>query len=145
MRGQKPDTVVTSDASGTWGCGAFSGTQWLQLQWPPCWVAYSIAPKELPLLSLKQLSGESNGPGRQYSSAATTQPLSHASARAQQKTGACSIFYVAWHSWQPTMIFTASHLPGAHNQAADAISHNRSDLFLSLCSQANPKPSQLPQ
>ena len=47
MRGQSPDVVVTSDASGSWGCGAFSGAQWLQLQWPSCWVAYSIAPKEL--------------------------------------------------------------------------------------------------
>ena len=44
MRGQKRDIVITSDALGTWGCGAFSGTQWLQLQWPPCWAAYSIAP-----------------------------------------------------------------------------------------------------
>ena len=28
-----PDAVVTSDASESWVCGAFSGSQWFQLQW----------------------------------------------------------------------------------------------------------------
>ena len=31
-------TVFTSDASGSWGCGAFtSDGQWFQLQLPVCW------------------------------------------------------------------------------------------------------------
>ena len=29
-----PEVVVTSDASGNWGCGAWSGTSWFQYQWP---------------------------------------------------------------------------------------------------------------
>ncbi len=28
-----PDVVVVSDASGTWGCGAYWGRTWLQLPW----------------------------------------------------------------------------------------------------------------
>ena len=27
------DITVTSDASGNWGCGAFSGDKWFQVQW----------------------------------------------------------------------------------------------------------------
>ena len=29
----KPTVVLTSDASGSWGCGAFWNTKWLQLAW----------------------------------------------------------------------------------------------------------------
>jgi len=40
--------VLTSDASGSWGCGAFtSDGQWFQLQLPACWDGVQIAVKEL--------------------------------------------------------------------------------------------------
>ena len=29
-----PDVVLISDASGSWGCGAFCGNAWFKLQWP---------------------------------------------------------------------------------------------------------------
>ena len=29
-----PDFVVYSDASGSWGCGAYSASYWFQLEWP---------------------------------------------------------------------------------------------------------------
>ena len=29
-----PTVTITSDTSGSWGCGAFCGTHWFQLQWP---------------------------------------------------------------------------------------------------------------
>ena len=31
---QNPDVILTSDASGSWGCGAFYADFWFQLQWP---------------------------------------------------------------------------------------------------------------
>ena len=30
----QPTVEFTSDASGNWGCGAWSGTAWFQFQWP---------------------------------------------------------------------------------------------------------------
>ena len=42
-----PSSIVTSDASGNWGCGAFSGSQWFQLAWPDCWAEVHITAKEL--------------------------------------------------------------------------------------------------
>ena len=46
----QPSVVTLRDASGSWGCGATSGTQWFQLQWPP------------------QLQGRSTYPAYQYRS-----------------------------------------------------------------------------
>ena len=41
-----PAPVVTSDASGSWGCGALTG-QWFQVQWPKPWAGINIAAKEM--------------------------------------------------------------------------------------------------
>ena len=38
--------VVISDASGSWGCGAFT-MNLFQIQWPQSWTSVSIAAKEL--------------------------------------------------------------------------------------------------
>ena len=40
--------MITSDASGGWGCGTFnSANQWFQAQWPKCWSSVHITVKEL--------------------------------------------------------------------------------------------------
>ena len=38
---------LVSDASGSWGCGAFWGSRWLQVQWDESAVRRPIAAKEL--------------------------------------------------------------------------------------------------
>ena len=43
-----PVAVVTSDASGHWGCGAFTSSgDWFQFQWPRSWEPVHITVKEL--------------------------------------------------------------------------------------------------
>ena len=43
-----PSVSVTTDASGSWGCGALtSDGQWFQVQWPLSWAPVHIAAKEL--------------------------------------------------------------------------------------------------
>ena len=44
---QAPGGMVTSDASGSWGCGAFSGSNWFQLQWNTNLLSKSITVKEM--------------------------------------------------------------------------------------------------
>ena len=40
--------TLTSDASGTWGCGAFNSEgEWFQLEWPDKWRDIDIIVKEL--------------------------------------------------------------------------------------------------
>jgi len=35
LKAEAPDSLITSDASGGWGCGAFHDNQWFQMQWDP--------------------------------------------------------------------------------------------------------------
>ena len=43
-----PEVVLTSDASGSWGCGAFtSAGEWFQLELPSSWDGVNITIKEL--------------------------------------------------------------------------------------------------
>ena len=42
-----PKAWITSDASGSWGCGAFSGQSWFQLKWVEQVQGHSITVKEL--------------------------------------------------------------------------------------------------
>ena len=38
-----PSFMLTSDASGSWGCGAFCSTgEWFRFQWPPEWSGVNI-------------------------------------------------------------------------------------------------------
>ena len=46
------DIEFYTDASGSWGCGAFYHPFWLQLQWPKFWHQYHITVKELLLIVL---------------------------------------------------------------------------------------------
>ena len=42
-----PTVVLMSDASGNWGCGAYSGTNWFMLPWSGSNTDYHITVKEL--------------------------------------------------------------------------------------------------
>ena len=42
-----PDMVLTSDASGAWGCGAFWHSYWFQFQWSDSTREFHITVKEL--------------------------------------------------------------------------------------------------
>ena len=44
---QKPNLEVYTDASGTWGCGAFLDPMWFQLQWSDRLIPLPIAVKEM--------------------------------------------------------------------------------------------------
>ena len=43
----QPTSMVTSDASDRWGCGAFWKSHWFQLKWPESLPQYHITVKEL--------------------------------------------------------------------------------------------------
>ena len=51
--------ALVSDASGSWGCGAFCGEDWFQLQWPESLQDYQITVKELiPIVLAAAVSGQ---------------------------------------------------------------------------------------
>ena len=44
---QQTDIILTSDALGSWGCGAYYGIHWLQYAWSPLTRDYNTTTKEL--------------------------------------------------------------------------------------------------
>ena len=126
---------VISDASGSWGCGAFvSNLGWFQLQWPDSWQTTNIAAKELvPIVIAAALWGHHwSGAGVCFRSdnMAVVSILSTRTSRHQLLMHLlhCLTFYAAYFRF--TM--KATHIPGTLNTAADAISRNNIPLFLSL-------------
>jgi len=58
LKAENPDLEITSDASGTWGCGAFSEREWFQLQWDSSLASVDISIKELiPIIIASMLWG----------------------------------------------------------------------------------------
>jgi len=52
IQGSIANHIITSDASGTWGCGAVFESQWLQLAWSREWTELGIMAKELAQIAL---------------------------------------------------------------------------------------------
>ena len=138
---------VTSDASGSYGCGAFSQDHgWFQLEWPHTWDTAHIAAKELvpivvaaaiwgPAWHRRQVSFRSDNMSvvEVLRSGTTREPLLMHLLR-------CFVFYAAVYHFS----FTAVHVPGTLNGAADALSRNNLPLFVSLFPQMPQVPIPQP-
>ena len=57
-----PDITITSDASGSWGCGAFWQQKWFQCSWHTSWKTVDILAKELlPIVIAAAIWGKAWG------------------------------------------------------------------------------------
>ena len=140
--------VIISDASGSWGCGAFSPTssQFFQLEWPSSWKDVHISAKELlPVVVSSALWGSSWAGKRilfRCDNMAAVHALNNRSARDPSLTYLlqCLFFFEAHFQFE----HIASHIRGRENIAADALSRNQLSHFLSLVPQALHPPTQVP-
>ena len=130
--------VLVSDASGLWGCGAFSAPtgKWLQIRWPTWWREKSIAAKELlPIVVGATLWGKA-WTGLQIpficDNLGVVQALSSRCVRDPHIMHLlrCLFFIEAKFGFE----HTASHIAGKNNGAADALSRDRIGVFHSLIS-----------
>ena len=136
-----PTRHLYSDASGSYGCGAFSTEQasWFQLQWPHSWSGTSISAKELvPIVLAAAMWGplwSSNHVCFHCDNIAVVTIIENRNARHTLLTQLlrCLFFYASFFQFH----FSASHIPGAHNVVADAISRNNLTLLHSLVPQAS--------
>ena len=141
-----PSFLLTSDASGSWGCGALSGNQWLQLSWPPEWADVPIAPKELvPIVLAVALLGPQWAGAKvccRCDNSAVVWAVNKGSARDPKLMRLLRIlcFFCAVYK----ISLSARHLPGVQNSSADALSRNNSRLFSALNPQASPHPLVVP-
>ena len=126
---------VTSDASGAYGCGAFSSSHgWFQLQWPDSWSPINIAVKELvPIVMAAAIWGhhwQRSCVRFRSDNMAVVNILNSRTSKDQllMHLLRCLVFYSAFFRFQ----FVAEHVPGILNVAADAISRNNLPLFFSI-------------
>ena len=141
------DTELISDASGSWGCGAYCPKEctWFQLEWPQSWASVNIAAKEmLPIVAAAAIWGESlRGTVLQVRSdnQAVIDCLDSRSAEnAVLAHLRCLFLFEAQFQFD----HRPKHIAGKLNVAADALSRGRLTQFRSVFSQANPLPSPLP-
>ena len=136
---------VTSDASGSWGCGAFlsSSAEWFQVEWPPNWSSVNIATKEL--VAAAAIWGRFwSGKRVMFLSdnQAVVQALSTGSARDPSllRLLRCLFFFEACFRFE----HSASHVAGNDNIAADALSRNNLTSFFASLPQAPRSPLVVP-
>ena len=116
--------TITSDASGTWGCGAFSSRgEWFQLEWPDSWRGLHITIQELlPIVLSVALWG-----GQWHDSTVRCRCDNAAVVAIVNKgTSRCDKAMQLMHSLflftaKYNLILSAQHIPGDDNGAADAL------------------------
>ena len=147
--GQKehPDHQAWSDASGSWGCGAYWGSRWLQFPWSEEARGWPISVKEMvPVMWGCFVWGECwrGGVVRwNCDNLAVVEVIT----RGSSKDGHLSHILRCIHFAEAKYSFTlvANHVAGVDNDKADDLSRNRLSSFLSKVSEADGYPTVVPQ
>lgn len=142
------DISIVSDASGSWGSGAIFGQDWFQLQWAGLGAigSQNITIKELlPIVVAAALWGSQWAGKTIQAQCDNIAVVAMVNARSCCETEAmhllrCLAFLEAKYSF----LLWASHIPGAQNTLADALSRDKQSLFHSLYPQANQEPVAIP-
>ncbi len=138
--------TVTSDASGTWECGAHMGKEWFMLQWSEAFRELHITVKELAPIVLAAMIWGHMWKGQvvraRCDNTAVVAIVNSSTSRNPQAMNLvrCLSFLAATHEFQ----ISAVHLRGIHNTLADALSRNNLPLFHSLHPQANRDAAPIP-
>ena len=138
------DVLITTDASGNWGCAATWGDHWWQWQWTSSTSNWNISAKELFPIILAAATRGSQWWHAQVNCNCDNQAAANVINKGSARDPLLAhllrylFFYAAHFQFQ----FTAQHIPGHSNLAADALSRNQLTTFSSL-PQTNPVPDQI--
>ncbi len=139
--------VLVSDASGTWGCGAFYSRSWLQCRWTHSWADINIAAKEFVpiLLGLGTWGHKWTGSHiiLRCDNMAVVSIINNK--KCSDKLLAHLLRCCHYLCAQFDITVTAQHIQGKLNTAADALSRNKVQLFHLSVPQADEQPSLAPQ
>ncbi len=138
--------VLTSDASGNWGCGAFSGSQWFMLPWLGNITKEHITVKELaPIVVAAAIWGS------KWRGKVVLAQCDNTAAVACINSGASRNVYamqlrrcLSYLAATGQFAIWATHIHGVNNQAADALSRNNLPFFRLCCPQAQLQGSPIP-
>ena len=136
-----------SDASGSWGCGAYWETHWFQWRWECRAADWSIAPKELlPIIFGVAVWGKRWAGSRiecHCDNAAVVGVVNVGKAKDPTLMHLLRcLFFIASHY---SVHVHATHIPGQSNAAVDALSRNRLSSFLQVVPEADKDPTPIPQ
>ena len=143
---EHPSIQITSDASGKWGCGAFSGSRWFQLEWPESVLSHHITIKKMiPVIVAAAVWGrdwkQSHVRVRSDNSAVVAIINGGYSRDAEvMHPMRCVHFLAARYEFR----LSAKHLKGSLNEAADALSRNLFSTFQELHPSADEEPTPIP-
>ena len=140
------DSIIQTDASGAWRCGAFYNGLWLQWQWPSTWISVSIMAKELvPIL----LSCAVWGPHlAKHSIRIQCDNLSLVTAISKGSSKDTEVMHLLRSLWFFVAFYDirlqCEHISGVLNCTADHLSRNNMHSFFLLHPQVSPLPVVLP-
>lgn len=143
-----PHHAVVSDASGHWGCGAYSGHSWFQLCWSGSPIQdESIMVKELvPIVIAAAVWGRHRVGDRVQCKCDNESVVAVISSRTSKNPSVmhllrCLFFFEASFNF----CLSAIHIPGVQNDLADDLSRNRLSLFLQKAPALQSDPTGIPQ
>ena len=143
-RRQEPDHEIWSDASGSWGCGAFWGSSWFHFQWPTELQPELIATKELIVVAASvwgsKWAGKMIRCNCDNQAVVAVINLGHSKDPSLMHLLRC-LFFISAHF---DCSLTAVHIAGKLNTLADALSRDNLPLFSSLAPQADRDPVPIP-
>lgn len=125
------EVVVTSDASGFWGCGAWSGTAWFQVEWDDRTRNLGIAVKEmLPIIIAaatwgKLWSGCNVRARCDNAAVVAVVNARYSKEKLLMHMLRCLFFVEAQYQFR----LSANHIAGVHNSLADDLSRDRLGSF----------------
>ncbi len=144
----KPKVVLTSDASGSWGCGAYTSMGgWFQLKFPDSWLDVHITVKELlPIVLAVALWGhlwKGVTVSCKCDNMAVVAIVNSGKSKMDKAMHLmrCLSFFLA--QWDVTLV--CQHIPGVENNAADALSRDSLSLFQQLVPEAAKDATPIPE
>lgn len=143
---QSPDVTIFTDASGSWGCGASWGNEWLQCQWSEAWLPENIAAKELlPIVLAVSVWGQQWQHQHltvHCDNMAVVQVVNAQNCRDPSLLHLmrCLHFYTAILD----ISIRLEHIEGVKNVTADAISRNNLQVLFQQNSACKPQPTTIP-
>ncbi|KAL5477312.1 hypothetical protein EMCRGX_G024096 [Ephydatia muelleri] len=145
-RKKHPDQMVWSNASGSWGCGAYWHTRWFQYPWTEVSTEWSIAVKEMvPVMWGCFVWGSEWVRGVvQWScdNLAVVEVINRGCSKDEHLAHLLRCIHFAEAKFNFTLV--ARHVEGVANDKADDLSRNRLSSFLSKVSEADDRPTQIP-
>ena len=136
----------TSDASGSWGCGAWHGNRWFQLQWDSHCRLLHIAAKELiPVIITAVVWGKEWRGCRVVANSDNSAVVEVLNSRCCQDQALmqmlrCLFFIEA----KGQFYIEAKHVPGVDNELADDLSRDNLSSFLAKKPSAEPTSTVIP-